>query len=123
MRNKINHNRLRAKPSSKNKARTSKDVDQLNKNIVVRYSKDDLKQRVEFILELGPCQVCETSYDLDYPHHAVYGMGKKDDRYLINICVDCHRTIHSGSYSDLLKSRKQIEDIGWNNHLDFFELI
>ena len=115
---KIKHNRLRPKPSSKNKPRTSKDVDQLDKNIVVRYSKVDLKKRVSLVLDLGPCQVCETSFDFDYPHHAMYGIGNKDDRYLINVCVECHRTIHTKGYDTLNKTRKELEVIGWTNHLN-----
>lgn len=113
---------MNPKLSSKNKPRTTKDVDQLDKNIVVRYGKEDLKKRVSFVLDLGPCQVCETSMDLDYPHHAVYGMGKKDDRYLINICVVCHSTIHGLGYEKLKKSRFTLKEIGWDNHLNFLEL-
>ena len=119
---KIKVNRIKPKYNGKNKARSTKDVDQLDKNIVVRYGKEDLKKRVEFIVELGPCQVCENSMDLDYPHHAVYGMGKKDDRYLINICVECHRTIHSKGYSTLKKDRSALEEIGWTNHLSILKL-
>ena len=94
-----------------------KQVDILDKNCTVRLDKKELHKRFTWISELGACQVCETSYNLDIPHHARYGIGNKDDRFLINICVDCHREIHNGSYSNLDKTRKQLENIGWENHL------
>ena len=86
----------------------------------IRFNKSELKKRVEFIISKEVCQVCETSTDLDYPHHAIYGLGVKDDRSLTNICVECHRIIHgSGGYDKLPKTRKEIEVIGWGNDEEF----
>jgi len=88
----------------------------------VRFVKQELKKRVEFILSKEVCQVCEQSHDLDYPHHAVYGLGVKDDRTLVNICISCHRIVHS--YDMTLKcnkSRKEIEYIGWSNNDEYLE--
>ncbi|MCK4816680.1 hypothetical protein KA005_12995 [bacterium] len=83
----------------------------------IRFNKAELKRRVELILEKEVCQVCETSTDLDYPHHAIMGYGVKDDRSLVNICVECHRLIHSsGGYEKLSKTREEIEAIGWANN-------
>lgn len=83
--------------------------------------KEEKRKRDKWVSELGACQVCETSYELDIPHHAKYGMGNKDDRYLINICLNCHREIHAGSYSNLDKTREELEAIGWDNHLNYIE--
>jgi len=86
----------------------------------IRFNKAELRKRVEFILEKEVCQVCETSTDLDYPHHALYGLGVKDDRVLVNTCVECHRLIHSsGGYDKLPKTRKEIEAIGWSNDEEY----
>ncbi len=83
----------------------------------IRFNKAELKRRVELILEKEVCQVCETSTDLDYPHHSIYGLGVKDDRSLVNVCVECHILIHSsGGYEKLSKTRKEIEAIGWANN-------
>jgi len=88
-----------------------------------RFNKAELKKRVEFILEKEVCQVCETSTDLDYPHHALYGLGVKDDRSLVNICVKCHRLVHSsGGYDKLPKSREDIEITGWSNNEEYMIL-
>ncbi len=90
----------------------------LNKNKPVRFSKSELRERVIFIQSLGACQVCDKSYDLDYPHHVEQG-SNKDDRYMINICVLCHRLIHSVGYSSVKKSREECNVISWDNHLMF----
>jgi hypothetical protein len=83
----------------------------------VRFGKAELKKRVQFILAKEVCQVCNESYDLDYPHHGLYGLGVKDDRTLVNICVTCHRLVHSsGGYDKLPKTREEIEIIGWSNN-------
>ena len=90
----------------------------------VRFNKAELQRRVEFILAKEVCQVCETSTNTDYPHHAVYGFGVKDDRTLINVCVECHRLIHSsGGYKKLNKTREEIEVIGWENNDGYEESV
>jgi hypothetical protein len=89
----------------------------------IRFSKAEMKKRNEFILGKGACQVCDQFSTLDIPHHAVYGLGVKDDRSLINICLDCHRKVHAfGGYSQLDKTREEIEAIGWNNNSEYEEL-
>lgn len=85
-----------------------------------RFSKAEVQRRNEFVLAKGACQVCDQFKLLDVPHHAVYGLGVKDDRTLVNICLDCHRFIHGfGGYSKLYKTREQIETIGWNNNEEY----
>jgi len=46
-----------------------------------------------------------------------------DDRYLINICVGCHRTIHTKGFNTLLKTRDETVGIGWDNNLEYLELM
>ena len=90
----------------------------------VRFGKAELKKRVQFILDKEVCQVCNESYDLDYPHHGVYGLGVKDDRTFVNICVNCHRLVHSsGGYDKLPKTREEIEVIGWSNNDEYEESV
>jgi len=113
----LKHNK---KPNTKNKNKfKNKEVDLLDQSITVRLSKDQVKQRVIFILCKEVCQVCETSMDLDYPHHAIFGISHKDDRTLINICVSCHRTIHTKGYGPLMKTREEIEALGWTNNEEY----
>lgn len=126
------HNRIKPKPektfgkqplkgkkkSPKRKRKEYTKEELLSKRITVRFNTEQKRLREEIIIEKQICQVCDKHKTLDYPHHAKYGLGDKDDRYLINICLDCHREIHGGSYSNLPKTRKEIEDIGWSNHLE-----
>jgi len=101
----------RLKPKVKAKKRTQS----LNPNKPVRFEKEKLQQRVYDILNLGACQVCEVSQDLDYPHHVEQG-SKKDDRTMINICVECHRLIHGVGYSAVKKDRSECLVIALGNH-------
>lgn len=87
----------------------------LNPNKPVRFQKEKLQQRVYNILNLGCCQVCEESYDLDYPHHVEQG-SKKDDRTMINICIGCHDLIHRVGYSAVKKDRSECLVIALSNH-------
>ena len=96
-------------------------IDEYDLSRVVRYDKKELKNRVEFILNIGLCQVCDNSTNLDYPHHARFGNSRKDDRFLVCICVDCHRTIHNKGFKTLDKTREETEDIGWNNNLEYLD--
>jgi len=89
------------------------------KDKAMRFNKAELNKRVQFIIEKEVCQVCEEGYNLDYPHHAVYGLGKKDDRTLVNICIECHRKIHQDGYAKVAKTREEIEVIGWENDADY----
>ena len=95
------------------------ELDLMDQTITVRLSKDQVKDRVQWLLNKEVCQVCETSTDLDYPHHAFFGISHKDDRTMINICVECHRTIHNKGYGPLNKTREQIEALGWTNNEEF----
>ena len=93
----------------------------LNDNSPVRFNKSELQKRQQFILDKEVCQVCEESYQLDVPHHAEYGLGVKDDRTLVNICLTCHRIIHSVGYDKLSKTREEILVIGWSNNDEYNE--
>ena len=93
----------------------------LHKDRAVRFVEAKYRERQEAIRGLGACQVCEFSYELDAPHHVVQGLGLKDDRYLINICIDCHGLIHVVGYSAVKKSREECKEIAWSNHLMFEE--
>jgi len=106
---------------SKNK-KIFDNTDLLNKSITIRVSKSELKKKVNFILDKTYCQVCETSTDLDYPHHSLFGLAKKDDRTLINICVNCHRIIHQKGFDTLLKTKEETIKIGWENNKEYLEI-
>ncbi len=113
----------RLKPKYKHKNSEGKtDSTSLDESVIIRFTKRDLNKRVEFILSKEVCQVCENSTNLDGPHHAKSG-SSKDDRYLINICIYCHREIHFGSFDNLMKSRDEVVYIGWENHLEFLESV
>jgi len=90
----------------------------LNVNKPIRFKTPKYRQRQREIKSLGVCQVCELNYELDTPHHVMQG-SCKDDRYLINICIDCHALIHMVGYSAALKDRLECKVIAWNNHLMF----
>jgi len=73
------------------------------------------------IKDIGLCQVCEESIELDTPHHTKQGLGVKDDRSLICICLTCHNAIHTQGFSKLNKTRIELEEIGkenWSNYND-----
>jgi hypothetical protein len=106
--------------TNKNK---EKEVDLSDRSITIRLKKDEIKKRVQWLLDKEVCQVCENSTNLDYPHHAIFGWSNKDDRTMINICVDCHRTIHTKGYGPLKKDRSTIENIGWSNNEEYLECI
>ena len=113
----------RIKPKYKHKnSQGNTDSTSLDESKTIRFTKRDLNKRKEFILSKEVCQVCEQSHDLDSPHHARSGKDK-DDRYLINVCIPCHREIHFGSYDNVPKSRGELEYIGWENHLEFLESV
>lgn len=101
------------------KKNKTKQVDLLDQNITVRLPKDQIKKRVQWLLNKKVCQVCEESTKLDYPHHSIFGWSRKDDRTLINICVKCHMTIHTKGYGPLKKNRSEIESIGWTNNEEY----
>ena len=119
-------NRLKKPYCGKNRNRKGNKSDSgtkesLNPNKPVRFEKKKLQQRVYNILNIEVCQVCEKSHDLDYPHHVMQG-AKKDDRYMINICVECHRLIHEVGYRAVDKWREECKHIAWDNHERFENL-
>jgi len=85
-----------------------------------RVSKSELKSRVEFILSKEVCQVCNVSTNLDYPHHSEFGLSKKNDYSLINICIDCHRHIHTKGFPIHGLSRNDTIQIGIRNNTEYF---
>jgi len=104
------------KGKNKNRKGNRKDTrESLNPDKPVRFTEKKLNQRVYDIHNLGKCQICEDSYELDYPHHVDQG-SKKDDRTMINICVTCHRLIHGVGYSAVKKDRSECLVIALNNH-------
>lgn len=104
-------------PKRKRKEYTEEEL--LSGKVTVRFNTEELRKRVDFIYQKGYCQVCDEHKTLDYPHHAKYGLGDKDDRFLVNICIVCHRDIHGRGYEYVPKTRKEIESIGWHNHLEY----
>ena len=96
-------------------SQTSKNKDPKEK----RVSKSELKNRVQILLNKETCQVCEWSTELDYPHHALFGIAKKDDRNMICICVQCHRHIHTKGFPIHGKSRADTVEIGKLNNEEF----
>jgi len=105
----LNKKRINKKPSMKNiKKVTDKKV-----------SKEELQKRRLFLLDKKVCQVCDESEDLDHPHHSLFGTAKKDDRSMINICVDCHRHIHTKGFPIHGLSREDTVAIGWLNNEEF----
>ncbi len=70
------HNRIKTPYSGKNRNRKGNRKDtreSLNPNKPVRFTKAKLEKRVYDILNLGVCQICEESSELDYPHHVEQG--------------------------------------------------
>lgn len=70
-----------------------------DKNTAYRIAKStkEYKERQNFVFNIGYCQICN-SEDLDSPHHALDGISRKDDRSMICICCECHRTIHTKGF-------------------------
>lgn len=81
----------------------------------VRLSRKEYVAFQDYVYSIGLCQVCEESEELDAPHHSVYGLGVKDDRSLICICLKCHDAIHRLGYDNVPKTREELEEIGRTN--------
>ena len=93
------------------------DINLLDTSVTVRFSPKEIRKRVEWIKDtFGFCQICGTKQNLDYPHHALDGISRKDDRTMIDICVSCHSHIHTKGFDGLAKTREQVEAIGWENN-------
>ena len=116
---KIEHNRIKPKISQKKDRRSGRVS--LNPDKPVLFTLPKYRKRQDDIRSLEVCQVCEACSDLDAPHHVLQGLGVKDDRYLINICIICHGIIHTVGYMGVKKTREECEEIAWSNHLKFEE--
>lgn len=84
-----------------------------------RFSPDKYREYQNHILSFGVCQVCDESTDLDTPHHTKQGLGVKDDRSLICICISCHDILHRVGFETLKKTRLELEEIGRINWVDY----
>ena len=99
------------------KVKVKDDVDLFDTSITVRFSQNEIKKRVDWIKDTFCfCQICGSKQNLDYPHHALDGNSRKDDRTMIDICVSCHSFIHTKGFYGLAKTREQVEAIGWENN-------
>ena len=106
------------------KVKIKDDIDLFDTSITVRLSPKEIRKRVEWIKDtFGFCQICDTKQNLDYPHHALDGNSRKDDRTMIDICVSCHSFIHTKGFDGLAKTRKEVEAIGWENNKKYLKEI
>ena len=83
-----------------------------------RFNKADYKAYQDHIKDIGVCQVCDISTDLDTPHHTKQG-ANKDDRSLICICISCHDILHRIGFETLNKTRAELEVIGEANWSEY----
>lgn len=99
------------------------EVDMHDTSITVRLPDNEVKKRVVWIKEnIGYCQICGTYRNLDYPHHALDGVGRKDDRTMIDICCKCHSYIHAiNGYTGLKKSEEEVVAISWDNNMRYLK--
>ena len=75
------------------------------------------KNYVDFVNERsnGICQG-ECSNKAQDIHHAVFGAGGRDDRYITAICRECHHEIHNGMDIDKKSALKLLfKSIGREN--------
>ena len=106
------------------KVKIKDDIDLFDTSITVRLSQKEIKKRVEWIKDTFCfCQICGTRQKLDYPHHALDGNSRKDDRTMIDICVSCHSFIHTKGFDGLAKTREEVEAIGWENNKKYLRSI
>ena len=94
---KIETNRIKPKYSAKKGTKKQRVNDgtynPLGKDKPILFPRVQYWQRVEWVQGLGGCQVCGLKKTLDHPHHPHTG-ASRDDRYIINICGECHNLIH-----------------------------
>lgn len=110
--------------SKSKKPKVKYNVDLLNTLITVRFSPKEIKKRVIWIKDtFSFCQICGTEQNLDYPHHALDGVSRKDDRTMIDICISCHSHIHTKGFDSLAKTREEVEAIGWENNKKYLKFI
>ncbi|RLA84431.1 MAG: hypothetical protein DRG78_01535 [Epsilonproteobacteria bacterium] len=123
-----NHNTIEKQtiPIAKSKQLSKNKVDVMtldlrDKSLVIRFNDTEYINRQDFIMKINTCQICNIDTQSGVPHHAKYGSHAKDDRFLVNVgksCV-CHHNIHFKSYEGIELTKKEIEDIGWQNNLDY----
>ena len=106
------------------KVKIKDDIDLFDTSVTVRFSPKEIRKRVEWIKDTCSfCQICGTKQNLDYPHHALDGNSRKDDRTMIDICVSCHSFIHTKGFDGLAKTREEVEAIGWENNKKYLRSI
>ena len=106
------------------KVKIKDDIDLFDTSVTVRFSPKEIRKRVEWLKDtFGFCQICGTKQNLDYPHHALDGNSRKDDRTMIDICVSCHSFIHTKGFDGLAKTREEVEAIGWENNKKYLRSI
>ena len=88
----------------------------LNPNKPVRFGREQYWKRVTWLQDLGACQICGFERELDHPHHPHTG-ANRDDRYMINACIKCHRDLHEKGYSSVAKSLEECKQIGIDNNV------
>ena len=94
----------------------------LRDDVCVRFNEAYYRKYQERIKDIGVCQVCDISSNLDTPHHTKQG-ANKDDRSLICICIECHDILHRVVFSTLHKTRKELESIGEDNWREYKRLL
>lgn len=106
------------------KVKIKDDINLFDTSVIVRFSPKEIRKRVEWIKDtFGFCQICDTKQNLDYPHHALDGISRKDDRTMIDICVSCHSFIHTKGFDGLAKTKEEVEAIGWENNKKYLRSI
>ena len=93
------------------------DVDLFDRTITLRFSSNEVKKRVIWLKDnIGYCQCCGSRCNPDYPHHALDGTGRKDDRTMVDICTVCHSAIHMKGFDSLPTSEEELIEKSWNNN-------
>ena len=76
---------------------------------------------VDFVNEKssGVCQ-CGCGRPAQDIHHAYFGAGGRDDRYIVAICRECHYAIHHGTNIDEASALKLLcKSIGKDNWKEY----
>jgi len=67
----------------------------------------------------GMCQ-CGCGQKAQDIHHAYFGAGGRDDRYIVAICRECHNAIHHGKDIDKASQMKLLcKSIGKENYKEY----
>ena len=67
-----------------------------------KMSRNDYFAYVDFVNDKAEyqCQNSQCNNQAQDIHHAYFGAGGRDDRYITAICRECHHAIHHGSDTD-----------------------